>query len=185
MMAPFFTGKGDDGTTGFLGEGRISKSSARIEALGSVDEATAAIGFARALSQLEDTKAILLKTQQQLYWLMAELAAAPENAERFRQLDEDHLQTLEAKIDQLERAVTVPREFILPGETPAAGALAIARTVVRRAERSTVRLSETGEMVRPLLVAYLNRLSSLLFILEVAESSEFGKGPKPAKVPVP
>lgn len=175
-MAPFFTGQGDSGDTGILGEGRVSKTSVRIEALGSVDEANAVIGLARSLSQSEKTKSILLHVQKQLYFLMSELSATPETADKFDKISQDDVLWLEKQIESLENSVVLPREFIIPGESTASGALAMARTVVRRAERRTIELFESGEIAKSVLLAFLNRLSSLIFILEVYESSLSGRG---------
>ncbi len=175
-MSPFFTAKGDSGETSFLGEGAISKSSTRIEAVGSVDEATAAIGLARSLSENENTRSILLTVQKQLYLLMSELSASPEVADRFDVIHIEHLDWMEAQISQLEDLVNLPRVFIIPGGSPASGALALARTIVRRAERRAVALLETNGIDKQLLVAYLNRLSSLLFVLEVFENGVSGHG---------
>lgn len=175
-MTPFFTGQGDSGDTGFLGEGRISKTSIRIEAVGSVDEATAALGLARSLSKNEKTCSILLHVQQQLYWLMSELSAAPDVAEKFDKINEDEIQWLEKQIEELEKSVVLPRAFIIPGESPAGAALSLARTIVRRAERRTIALFDSGEIKKSLLMVYLNRLSSLIFILEVFETSLSGQG---------
>jgi cob(I)alamin adenosyltransferase len=173
-MAPFYTAAGDTGETSYLGAGGISKSSLRIEAVGSVDEANAAIGLARALSESEQTRAILFTVQQHLYLLMTELSASPDVADKFDKLDNGQLNWLEAKIDDLEAAVEMPKVFIIPGSSPASGALDLARTIIRRAERRTVALLEEKQILKQLLVAYLNRLSSLLFVLEVYESSNFG-----------
>jgi cob(I)alamin adenosyltransferase len=173
-MAPFYTAAGDTGETSYLGPGGISKSSLRIEAVGSVDEANAAIGLARALSESEQTHNILFKVQQHLYLLMTELSASPDISEKFDKLNNSHLQWLEAKIAELEQAVEIPKVFITPGSSPASGALDLARTIIRRAERRTVALLEEKQILKQLLVAYLNRLSSLLFVLEVYESSNFG-----------
>jgi cob(I)alamin adenosyltransferase len=176
MMASFFTGQGDTGDTGFLGEGRISKTSERIEAVGSVDEATAALGLARSLSKSEKICSIIVHVQKQLYWLMSELSAAPDIAERFDKINQDEIVWLEKQIEHLENTVMLPRAFIIPGESSASAALAFARTIVRRAERRTITLFETGEIQKSLLIAYLNRLSSLIFILEVYEASLSGRG---------
>ena len=175
-MTPFFTGQGDSGNTGFLGEGRIPKTSARIEAVGSVDEATAALGLARSLSKNEKTGSILLHIQQQLYWLMSELSAAPDVAEKFDKINEDQILWLEKQINDLENTVVLPREFIIPGESPASAALSLARTIVRRAERRAITLFDAGEIKKSSLIAYLNRLSSLIFILEVYEASLSDRG---------
>lgn len=174
-MAPFYTTDGDQGETGFLGKGRLSKSSLRIEAVGSVDEATAAIGLARALSVEQKTQSILFTIQKQLYILMSELSASPETANKFDKLDHGHIQWLEEQIKDVEDSIELPREFIIPGSTPASGALALARTIVRRAERRAVAMLEAELIQKPLLIAYLNRLSSLLFVLEVYETVTSGK----------
>ena len=171
---PFYTAKGDSGETSYLGEGAISKSSLRIEAVGSVDEATAAIGLARALSVSEKTKEILLETQKHLYLLMSELSASLEVAVKFDNLDDEHIQWLENRIEDLEESVKLPRVFIIPGGSPASGALSLARTIVRRAERRSVAMLEANLIQKSVLVAYLNRLSSLLFVLEVFESTFSG-----------
>jgi cob(I)alamin adenosyltransferase len=173
-MPSFYTATGDTGETGFLGQGRISKSSLRIEAVGSVDEATAAIGLARALCESEKAPTLLLDIQKHLYHLMSELSASPDVADKFDHLSEAHVQWLEDQIDELEDSVEMPRVFIIPGNSPASGALALARTIVRRAERHAVALLEAQEITKALLVVYLNRLSSLLFVLEVFETSFSG-----------
>ncbi len=170
-MAPFFTAEGDSGETGFLGKGKLSKASVRIEAVGSIDEASAFLGFARSLTENEQLRSILLHIQKTLYLLMAELSAAPEAADQFDKISQDDIQWLESQIGDLENEVTMPSEFIIPGETPVSAALAVARAVVRRAERRVAALLEAGEIRKPLLIAYLNRLSSLIFVLEVYETS--------------
>ncbi len=173
-MASFYTGDGDQGETGFLGKGRISKSSLRIEAVGTVDEVTAALGLSRSIAASEKTRSILLQIQKQLYGLMTELSASPENAEIFSRISSEDVAWLEGQVREIEEMVALPREFILPGETPASGALSLARTITRRAERRVVSLFDAGEISNKELIAYLNRLSSLLFILEVYESSQSG-----------
>ena len=180
-MAPFYTGQGDFGDTGYLGEGRISKTSLRIEAVGSVDEATSAIGLARALSQSEKTRSTLLHVQKKLYFLMTELSVDPAVAGKFDKIQQEDVGWLETQIETLENSVVLPRDFILPGESQASGALALARTVVRRAERRTIALFEANGFEKPVLIAYLNRLSSLLFILEVYETYLSGRSLQIAK----
>lgn len=180
-MTPFYTGNGDAGDTGYLGAGRISKASARIEAVGAVDEATAALGLARALSESEKIRAIILQIQKQLYYLMSELSSAPEEAEKFDKINEADVSWLESQVESLENAVVIPRDFILPGDSSASGALALARTIVRRAERRSIVLLEQREITKPVLITYLNRLSSLIFILEIYEASLSGRGIRLAK----
>jgi cob(I)alamin adenosyltransferase len=180
-MAPFYTGHGDAGNTGFLGEGRISKASSRIEALGSVDEATAALGLARALTTHKMVQDILLKIQKQLYFLMSELSADAKTADQFDRIHQEDVNWLEAQINQIEQQVDMPREFILPGSSPASGALGLARTIVRRAERRAIVLFENKGFSKEVLIAYLNRLSSLLFVLEVYEAAASDQGLRFAK----
>lgn len=180
-MPPFYTADGDTGETSYLGKGRISKASLRIEAVGCLDEANAAIGLARALSEDEKTRTILHDVQKHLYLLMSEMSASVEAAEKFDKLDEGHILWLETHIEDLENSVELPREFILPGGSPASGALDLARTVVRRAERRAVAMLEENLIKKRLLVAYLNRLSSLLFILEAYASFISGQDLELAK----
>ncbi len=175
-MGSFFTGKGDSGKTGFLGEGRISKNSVRIEALGTADEANAALGYARSIAIGQKTREILLEVQKQLYFLMSELSASPEVSDRFDTIGEVEINWLEDRIEEIESLVDLQREFIIPGENPSSGALSFARAVVRRSERRTIALFEANEIHKQALITYLNRLSSLVFILEVYEASLSGGG---------
>ena len=173
-MPPFYTSTGDRGETSYLGPGRVSKASLRIEAVGCLDEANAAIGLARALSQSETTQEVLITVQKHLFVLMSEVSASPETSKHFDKLDEVHLEWLESQIGFLEKQISMPKQFIIPGGSPASGALALARTIVRRAERRVVELLEEKQIEKILLVAFLNRLSSLIFVLEIYESSNFG-----------
>jgi cob(I)alamin adenosyltransferase len=173
-MNPFYTRTGDDGTTGLLGEGRVPKSHPRTEAVGTVDEATAALGLARALCQTQETAELLLKIQRDLYALMAEIAATPPSAARFRAIDSQSVAWLEAQTDRLAPQVNMPSEFILPGDSAAGAALSLARTVVRRAERRVVQLVHDQELDNRELMRYLNRLSSLCFVLELWENQAAG-----------
>lgn len=180
-MTPFYTAKGDLGDTGYLGVGRLSKASLRIEAVGAVDEASAALGLARAFTEDELSHKIILKVQKKLYELMTDLSAAPDVAEKFDKIKAADVQALEADIETIESLVALPREFIVAGESLASAALAVARTVVRRAERRAVALLEEKEIQKPILVTYLNRLSSLIFILEIYELSLLEIEPRLAK----
>jgi len=180
-MSPLFTRTGDDGTTGLLGEGRLPKSHPRMEALGSLDEASAALGLARSLCQAEQTGPLLVGVQRDLYALMAEVAATPENAAQFRSLDSGRVQWLESQAEAISALVPLPDEFILPGDSPGAAAMSLARTIVRRAERRLAGLLETGEIKNQILLQYLNRLSSLCFALELLENQQAGKKTSLAK----
>ncbi len=171
----FYTAKGDDGTTGLLGEGRVPKYHVRMEAIGALDEASAALGLARAQCSAVKIAPILLETQRDLYKLMAEVAATPENAQRFHFIDETRVGWLEKQTDELSAVVEIPTEFILPGDTLGGAALSLARAIVRRAERCVVSLFDEDEVINPDLQRYLNRLSSLCFVLELLENQDAGK----------
>ena len=175
-MGSFYTRKGDAGNTGFLGEGRISKNSLRIEALGSVDEANASLGYARSIAIGKKTKEMLLEIQKQLYFLMSEISASPEVSDRFDKIGDDDIFWLEERIQEIESLIDLKREFIIPGENPSSGALSLARAIVRRAERRTIALYEAEEIKKSVLISYLNRLSSLIFVLEVYEAGLSGHG---------
>jgi cob(I)alamin adenosyltransferase len=170
----FYTSKGDDGTTNLLGEGRVAKYHARIEAVGTLDESTAALGLARAQCLDPRSSPILLETQRDLYKVMAEVAATPENAEKFRLINEARIAWLEQQTDTLSKHVEMPREFILPGDSLAGAALSVARAIIRRAERRVVELFDLNELTNPDLQRYLNRLSSLCFVLELLENKAAG-----------
>ncbi len=175
-MNRYFTRSGDDGYTGVLGEGRLPKNHPRIEAIGSVDEATAVLGLARTMCQLPKVADVILTVQRDLYAMMAEVAALPEHAARFRTLNADQVSWLEQQIEDFSTMVDMPHEFIVPGNSPAGAFLDLARASVRRAERRLVELSQRGEIDNPNLIGYINRLSSLCYILEGVEDTAAGKG---------
>lgn len=181
-MAKFYTKTGDDGFTGRLGEGRLPKHHILIDAIGTIDEASSSLGLARAHVQSENTAQLILTLQKDLYHMMAELSATPENAERFRVVDAKRLTWLEDQIEEFNLAVESPREFIVPGDTQSGAALALARTVVRRAERRVSELNQVEPIINPAILPYLNRLSSLCFVLELCENQSAGAaGPTLAK----
>jgi cob(I)alamin adenosyltransferase len=160
----FYTRKGDDGSTGLLYGGRVAKDDARPEAGGAVDEAQAAIGAARAeAARGGELDELLVSVERDLYVLMAELATLPENHHKLT--PEASLVTagmvarIEAATDDLATRFEMPTEFVLPGQDRVSALLDVARTVVRRAERRAVAVSEPPSSVVP----YLNRLSSLLW----------------------
>jgi cob(I)alamin adenosyltransferase len=174
-MSSFYTRRGDDGTTGQLGEGRVPKHHPRMEALGTLDEASAALGLARALCQADANPPRLTVVQRDLYAIMAEVASTPENAEKFRGIDLVRVRWLETEIDRISAETTIPKEFILPGDSTAGATLALARTVVRRAERRLAELVDAGELENPIILQYINRLSSLCFAMELLENQQAGK----------
>jgi cob(I)alamin adenosyltransferase len=170
----FYTSRGDDGTTNLLGEGRVAKYHVRIEAVGTLDESTTALGLARAQCRDPRATGILLEAQRDLYRLMAEVAATPETAEKFRFIDAARVAWLEEQTDELSKLVEMPKEFILPGDSVAGAALSLARAVIRRAERRVVELFDSEEIKNAELQRYLNRLSSLCFVLELLENKAAG-----------
>ena len=122
MTPNLYTRTGDDGSTGLLGEGRVPKDDPRMEAVGALDEANAALGVSRAACEDPRSRGILLTAQRDLYGLMAEAAALPENAARFRSIDAERVAWLEAQIAAIEQTVPPVTEFIVPGDTPAGAA---------------------------------------------------------------
>lgn len=163
-----YTTRGDTGQTDLLGE-RVEKDDPRIDLLGDIDETTSAIGLGRAHSQLETTGERLVATQRDLYRIMAELAFTPDLLPDAHRFEGGRVAWLEAEIETVTASVELPREFVLAGETVAGAALDVARTVVRRAERQAVALARAGVITNPEILRYLNRLSSLLFMLARAE----------------
>ena len=163
------TRTGDSGDTGLLYGGRVRKTDARVDAYGAGDEAVSALGLARALSQDPWVREQVYHIQRDLFTLNGELATDIES----RHLLEKHFavvtpqmtERLDNLLAELESKVTLPRSFIIPGGSPASGAMDLARTVVRRAERAAVALADSGELPNTEVVRYLNRLSDCLFML--------------------
>lgn len=161
-----YTRKGDDGTTGLYGGGRVAKDAAAPEAYGTVDEAQAAIGLARADGDRGgELDAVLVAVERDLWILMAELATDPANRHKLvagtSLVTAEMVSRLETVIDDVTARFEPPTEFVVPGETRQAALLDVARTVVRRAERRAVAATVDGSEVGP----YLNRLSDLLWAL--------------------
>lgn len=172
VLSKIYTRTGDDGTTA-LGSGqRVPKHALRVEAYGTVDEANAAIGLARALlaEGERDLDAMLSRIQNDLFDLGADLCMPPPEGgdapgvSRLR-VSPEQVTRLEKEIDAMNGNLAPLRSFVLPGGTPGAAALHVARTVCRRAERVIVRLAaEPGEIVSRPSIEYVNRLSDFLFV---------------------
>jgi cob(I)alamin adenosyltransferase len=176
---PIYTRTGDQGTTGLFGGGRVPKDHPRVSAYGDVDELNAAIGIARATPPAELADGLLETVQRDLFALGGHLAT-PDPEKVAKALERATLS--EARIDEFERAIDAAdaelpplRAFVLPGGTPKAAALHLARTVCRRAERSVVGLARESQ-VPPLFTTYLNRLSDLLFTLARLANHRAGIG---------
>ena len=173
-MTRFYTQTGDDGYTGLLGEGRTPKYDPRLETIGAIDEANAALGVARSISLAPQTAPILLAVQRDFYHMMAEIAILPGTKARLERFSSDRVSWLEDQIHNLSKFITIPNEFIVPGDSNSGASLDLARTITRRAERHIAQLLHQGLIDNPELLRYANRLSSLCFVLELLENKSSG-----------
>lgn len=156
-----YTKTGDAGSTGLYTGERIEKSSQRVEAYGTIDELTSALGLARSLTEQQAIKDAVLDLQKQLLTLMAELAS---NDSVGKYINETHVAAIEAAIDLVDAKLPPLRAFIIPGDNPPSAAFNVARTVARRAEREILRLAKHEEVGHHLLVM-INRISDYCFVL--------------------
>ncbi len=183
------TGRGDDGTTGLLfGGDRIPKDDLRTEAYGTLDEAVAALGLARAELDvrrrldvlppaLGGIEPLILRIQRELFVVGAELAANPAARDRLRdgvtRVSAEMVAGIDGILADYEARIEFPAEFVVPGETRTSAALELARTILRRAERRAVTLDRAGLVPGAHLLPYLNRLADLLWVLaRAAEQAE-------------
>jgi len=167
-----YTRTGDDGTTGLVDGSRRSKADPRLHVVGTVDETNAAIGLAR-LSAPPALEAALARIQNDLFDLGADLAT-PGAVEGALRIIETQVIRLETEIDAATAVLAPLTSFILPGGTPCAAALHLARTICRRAERDAVAAVEAGEDLSPPALRYINRLSDLLFVLARLANADAG-----------
>jgi cob(I)alamin adenosyltransferase len=193
------TTRGDDGTTGLLfGGERIDKDDLRVEAYGTVDEAVAALGLARANlgvkrrigtlpAGLGGLAPLILRYQRELFVVGAELATNPDAWDRLQdgktRVSEDMVRSVERDLTELEASIEMPREFVVGGETPTSATLELARTILRRAERRAVTLQRSGNIPGPHLVPYLNRLADLVWVLARAAERAESRAATPARTP--
>ncbi|MEA2621383.1 MAG: cob(I)alamin adenosyltransferase [Chloroflexota bacterium] len=184
------TGRGDDGTTGLLYGGRVSKDDPRTEAYGTIDEAVAALAVARAEaielesqgrlpSSLDWLVPTILRIQRELFVVAAELATNPDARDRLQdavtRVSEPMLLQVEDDLAAAEAGITLGNEFVVPGATRLSSLLEVARTIVRRAERRAIGLRGAGHVPGPWLVPYLNRLADYLWIVaRQVESAQSG-----------
>ncbi len=171
-----YTKTGDKGETGLIGGTRVSKSALRVEAYGEVDELNAVLGNARARVTDQTINDCLLDIQRDLFAIGAQLADPRGQVEKKAEkaaVNEGRVKELEALIDRYDSMLPPLRSFILPGGTETGAILHLARAVCRRAERRMVALSQEAPLT-PVLLAYINRLSDLLFILARAVNREAG-----------
>jgi cob(I)alamin adenosyltransferase len=191
------TTRGDDGTTGLLyGGARIQKDDPRAEAYGTIDEAVAALGLARANLGVKRRSGtlnlpigglaeLILRFQRELFVVGAELASNPEAWDRLEdgttRVSSQMVANLETLLLELEAAITMPTEFVVPGETPTSAALELARTILRRAERRAVGLRRDGLVPGDHLLPYLNRLADLVWVLARAAEQAEARSATPAR----
>jgi cob(I)alamin adenosyltransferase len=179
-----YTRKGDTGTTGLLfGGARVSKADLRTDAYGTTDEAVSALGLARAAigAVTDRTEAelatLVVRLQRELFVVGAELATHTEKRQKLTdgvtRVTAEMTTALEREIDALEAKHRMPVEFVLPGESMTGAALDMARSIVRRAERRTVQLTNEGGLPDSQVVPYLNRLADLLFVMARAADGGF------------
>ena len=170
-MVKIYTRKGDDGSTSLWYGGRVAKDDPRTEAYGSIDEANSLLGLARALCGPDHSEVAdhLLGLQRDLFVAGAELATAPDAAERLEdgvsRITEAMVSELEPIIDRYMERVELPPQFVIPGGTELSAALDVARSAIRRAERRTVTLREAESLASDAVLHYLNRASDLVYAM--------------------
>jgi cob(I)alamin adenosyltransferase len=170
-VVKIYTRKGDDGTTSLWYGGRVPKHHGRTEAYGTLDEACSVLGVARALCGDEHSElaADILRLQDDIFIAGAELATAPEAAERLEdgvsRTTEEMVATLEQRIDHYMSQVELPPQFVIPGGNRLSAQLDVARTVVRRGERHVTALKEDGELIGETVIHFLNRASDLVYAM--------------------
>jgi cob(I)alamin adenosyltransferase len=158
------TKRGDGGETGLAGGIRVSKSSLRVETYGTVDELNSALGLARSMCDDADLRERTKRIQRELFRIGSALATPRDSSKPQVPLPMENVDELTGQVYQMEATEGLLSDWSLPGETVAGAAYDLARTVCRRAERCVVRLMESGEAVEPNILAYLNRLSDLLWL---------------------
>lgn len=159
-----YTKKGDSGETSLFGGTRVSKSSARIEAYGTVDELNSIIGLAASHSLSPKGTFLIDKLQQQLFVLGSDLATPVSSKTQVSRIGDEEIEALEQAIDEMEEELPPLKNFILPGGSQAGATFHFARTVCRRAERAAVACSKEEELSEA-SIRFLNRLSDFLFVL--------------------
>jgi cob(I)alamin adenosyltransferase len=163
MSTFIFSKKGDQGTTSLLNGERVSKASRRPEAYGTLDEASSALGLAKAFAGNDMIREMIQAVQEDLLVLGAQLSDTGQNTKYA--IGTQKTQRLEDWIAKLQEDVPMPNQFVYPGANPASASIDLARTIIRRAERRTIELRDAGELDSPEVHAYLNRLADFLFTL--------------------
>ncbi len=175
-------GRGDAGLTDLLGGERVPKHDRRVEAYGELDEASSALGLARALSPSAPVAASLLGLQRDFFVIMSELAATESYRGKLaRRIGSAEVARLDQELAAAQERAPLPRAFILPGACPQSAAIDLARAIVRRAERRVSELAGSGAVANEAIMRYLNRASTLLFALARAEEAAQGLEPTLAR----
>jgi cob(I)alamin adenosyltransferase len=168
-------GSGDDGTTGLFGHQRVAKDDLRPESYGAIDEATSALGVAKCSGLEARSRELIEEAQQDLYYIMGEIATTDDNLDKLpRRVGPAHVDKLDGYCTEIEAAISVPNQFVLPGGCMASAQLDLARAMIRRAERVTVTLVRQGVSGNSAILRYLNRLSTLLYLLARYEDDRKG-----------
>lgn len=164
-MKSIATKRGDTGQTSLAGAVRVSKGHVRVEAYGTVDEMNSAVGFARSICEDPEIKELIKGIQRELFAVGSALATAPGGSKSPPPITAEMVDALTEHVHRIEATEGILADWSVPGEHPSAAAFDVARTVCRRAERNVVRLAESGDQVNPHILAYLNRLSDLLWLI--------------------
>ena len=168
------TTRGDAGQTSLAGGVRVSKADVRVEAYGTVDELNATLGFARSVCSHPEIGELTASIQRELFKVGSALATPPDSPKPQVPIDPAMVERLTAEVHRIEAIEGILADWSLSGDLTVAAAFNMARTVCRRAERAVVRLAESGEAMQPAILAYLNRLSDLLWL--VARQLEYEAG---------
>jgi cob(I)alamin adenosyltransferase len=163
-MGSISTTRGDGGQTGLAGGIRVSKASLRVDTYGTVDELISTLGFARSICEDREIAELAHSVQRELFKVGSALATPQDSPKPQAPIEAEMVERLTAEVHRLEAIEGLLSDWSVPGAHTAAAAFDVARTVCRRAERGTVKLAEAGELVQPTILAYLNRLSDLLWL---------------------
>ena len=163
-MRSISTMRGDGGETSLAGGVRVSKASARVETYGTIDELNSSLGFARSICEDQEIAAFTKSVQQDLFKIGSSLATPTESPKPQIVIDPALVERLTAEVHRIEAIEGMLADWSIPGEHRAAAAYDMSRTICRRAERALVRLQEAGAVVQPPMLAYVNRLSDLLWL---------------------
>lgn len=158
------TKRGDSGQTGLPGGLRVSKADSRVDAYGTIDELISAMGFARAICPDEDLRNLTKELQRELFKVGSAIATPPESRKGVPEIGVEMVDRLTDEVHRLEAMQGVLGDWAIPGEDPCSAAFDVARTICRRTERLVVALIDGGTVIQPNALAYINRLSDLLWL---------------------